>query len=107
MLDYEISPTETAALLTEGKARLIDVREPWEFATARIDGSVAMPMGDLPARVHQELDPDDHLVIVCHHGLRSMNVAVWLRNQGYEQAQSLRGGLEAWSAEVDPAVPRY
>jgi len=58
MLDYEVSSAEAAALLREGKARLIDVREPWEFATARIDGSVPMPMGDVAARAHQELDPD-------------------------------------------------
>ena len=107
MLDYEISPSEAATLLADSKARLIDVREPWEFSTASIAGSLAMPMGDVPARAHQELDPEERLVIVCHHGMRSMNVAVWLRNQGFEQAQSLRGGIEAWSSEVDPAVPRY
>ncbi|MGA7856788.1 MAG: rhodanese-like domain-containing protein [Terracidiphilus sp.] len=107
MLDYEISPTDAAALLRENKARLIDVREPWEFATAHIDGSVPMPMGDVPARAHQELDPDEHLVVLCHMGMRSMNVTVWLRNQGFEQVQSLRGGIDAWSAEVDGNVPRY
>ena len=107
MLDYEISPAEAAELLSEGKARLIDVREPWEFVTARIEGSVEMPMGDVPARAHQELDPDERLVVICHHGLRSMNVTVWLRNQGFEQAQSLRGGIDAWAAEVDATMPRY
>jgi rhodanese-related sulfurtransferase len=107
MLDYEISPAETADLLRENKIRLIDVREPWEFETARIPGSLLMPMGDVPARAHQELDPDERLVVLCHHGMRSMNVAVWLRNQGFEQAQSLRGGIDAWSAEVDPALARY
>jgi len=107
MLDYEISAAEAAELLTEKKARLIDVREPWEVATAHIEGSLPMPMGDVPARAHQELDPDERLVVVCHHGMRSMNVTAWLRNQGFEQAQSLRGGIDAWSAEVDPAVGRY
>jgi rhodanese-related sulfurtransferase len=107
MLDYEILPIDAQALLSEGKAKLIDVREPWEFATAHIAGSLAMPMGDVPARAHQELDPDERLVVLCHHGMRSMNVTVWLRNQGYENAQSLRGGIDAWSAEVDPKVNRY
>ncbi len=107
MLDYEISPTEAAALLKDNKARLIDVREPWEFATASIAGSLLMPMGDVPTRVHQELDPDARLVVLCHHGQRSLNVTAWLRNQGFQQAQSLRGGIDAWSAEVDPTVPRY
>ncbi len=107
MLDYEISAAETAALLREKKIRLIDVREPWEFATANIPGSVAMPMGDVPSRAHQELDPEEHLVVLCHSGIRSMNVAVWLRNQGFEQVQSLRGGIDAWSVEIDPTVARY
>jgi rhodanese-related sulfurtransferase len=107
MLDYEISANEAADLLKDNKARLIDVREPWEFSTAKIEGSVLMPMGDVPARAHQELDPDQRLVILCHHGQRSLNVAAWLRNQGFEQAQSLRGGIEAWAAQVDPSVGRY
>ena len=107
MLDYEISPADAVALLKENKARLIDVREPWEFATASITGSMLMPMGDVPARAHQELDPDERLVILCHHGQRSLNVAVWLRNQGFEQVQSLRGGIDAWSAEIDQTVARY
>ena len=107
MLDYEISAAEAAELLKDNKARLIDVREPWEFAAAKIEGSLLMPMGDVPSRAHQELDPEERLVVVCHHGMRSMNTTVWLRNQGFEQAQSLRGGIDAWAAEVDPAVPRY
>ena len=107
MLDYEISPTDAATLLRERKARFIDVREPWEVATARIEGSLAMPMGNVPARAHQELDPDEHVVVFCHLGQRSMNVTVWLRNQGFEQVQSMRGGIDAWSVEVDPKIARY
>jgi rhodanese-related sulfurtransferase len=107
MLDYEISPADAVTLLKTGVAKLIDVREPWEFSTAQIEGSVLIPMGDVPARAHQELDPEERLVVLCHHGMRSMNVTVWLRNQGFEQVQSLRGGIDAWSAEVDSAVPRY
>jgi len=97
MLDYEISAAEAAALLGESKVRILDVREPWEFATARIEASLLMPMGDVPARAHQELDPDERLVVVCHQGIRSMNVTAWLRQQGFEQAQSMRGGMDALS----------
>jgi rhodanese-related sulfurtransferase len=107
MMDYEISAVDAAALVKDGKARLIDVREPWEFETARIEDSLLIPMGEVPARAHQELDPDERLVVLCHHGMRSMNVTVWLRNQGFEQAQSMRGGIDAWSSEVDPTVSHY
>jgi rhodanese-related sulfurtransferase len=109
MLDFEITPAELAARLSAGKPEdllLLDVREPWEFATARIEGSLLAPMGDIPARL-QEFDPEAHIVTICHAGVRSMNVAVWLRNQGLEKVQSLRGGIDAWSREIDPAVPRY
>jgi rhodanese-related sulfurtransferase len=110
MLDYEITPSELAAILA-GQQRehvvLLDVREPAEYAVARIDGSILMPMGDVPGRANQELDPDAHIVTICHHGVRSMNVAVWLRNQGFEKTQSLRGGIDAWSALVDPTMARY
>jgi rhodanese-related sulfurtransferase len=107
MLDYEISATDAVRLLRDQSARLIDVREPWEFALTRIEGSVPIPMGEIPSRAAQELNRDERLVIVCHHGMRSMNVTAWLRKQGFEQAQSLRGGTDAWSQEVDPAVNRY
>jgi rhodanese-related sulfurtransferase len=107
MMDYEISAVDAATLVKDGKARLIDVREPWEFETARIEDSLLIPMGEVPARAHQELDPDERLVVLCHHGMRSMNVTVWLRNQGFDQAQSMRGGIDAWSSEVDPTVSHY
>jgi rhodanese-related sulfurtransferase len=107
MLPYEISPSEAAELLNSGEARLIDVREPWEFQAARIEGSVLMPMGDVAGRAHQELDPDERLLVVCHLGQRSLSVAAWLREQGFEQAQSVAGGIDAWSKLVDPSVGRY
>jgi rhodanese-related sulfurtransferase len=107
MIDYEISPAEAGQLFRQGSARLIDVREPWEFATVHIDGSVPIPMAEVPARAAQELGRDERLIIVCHHGVRSMNVAVWLRSHGFEQAQSLQGGIDAWSLEVDRSVARY
>ena len=109
MLDLEITARDLAAGLQSGKAgpMLLDVREPWEFATAQIAGSTPMPMGEIPSRVFQELDPEAHIVTVCHGGVRSLNVALWLRNQGFEKVQSLSGGIDAWSQQVDPAVPRY
>jgi rhodanese-related sulfurtransferase len=107
MLDMEIAAADAAALLKEKGARLLDVREPWEFATTSIEGSVLMPMGEVAARANQELDPDERLLVLCHHGVRSLNVAVWMRNQGFEHAQSVRGGIDAWSREVDPKLARY
>jgi len=110
MLDYEITPTELAEKISAtGRSGvvLLDVREPVEYSLTRIEGSVLMPMGDVPSRANQELDPDSHIITICHHGVRSMNVAVWLRNQGFERTQSLRGGIDAWAALVDPTMPRY
>jgi rhodanese-related sulfurtransferase len=109
MLDLEIAPLDVAARIQSGEADLIllDVREPWEFQTAQIGGSRPMPMGEIPSRVFQELDPEAHIITVCHSGVRSLNVAVWMRNQGFEKVQSLIGGIDAWSREVDKSVPRY
>jgi rhodanese-related sulfurtransferase len=107
-MDYEISAEEVKAKIDVGEAfTLLDVRETWEFDTARISGSKLMPMGEVPSRAHQELDPEDHIIVVCHHGVRSMNVTVWLRQQGFEKAQSMRGGIDAWSRRVDQKVPVY
>jgi rhodanese-related sulfurtransferase len=107
-MDYEISDGELKALLDgDADVVLLDVRELWEYDAARIDGSKHIPMGEIPARFNQELDPDSHIVVVCHHGVRSMNVTAWLHQQGFENVQSLRGGLDRWAREVDPSVPLY
>jgi rhodanese-related sulfurtransferase len=107
-VDYEITPEEVKAKLDRGdEFTLIDVREPWEFERAYIDGVKLMPMGDVPSRAHQELDSEEHVVVICHHGVRSMNVTAWLRQQGFEKAQSMRGGIDAWSRNVDSQVPTY
>jgi rhodanese-related sulfurtransferase len=107
-MDYEITPEEVKAKLDAlDTFTLLDVREPWEFETARIDGAALIPMGDVPSRAHQELDPEDYIVVVCHHGVRSMNVTAWLRQQGFEKVQSMRGGIDAWSRRVDGSVPLY
>jgi rhodanese-related sulfurtransferase len=107
-MDYEIAPEEVKYKLDAGEPfLLLDVREPWEFQTASIEGTKLMPMGDVPSRAHQELDPDVHIVVICHHGVRSMNVTAWLRQQGFEKVQSMRGGIDAWSRIVDRNMPVY
>jgi rhodanese-related sulfurtransferase len=107
-MDYEIAPEEVKAKLDRGEDfTLLDVREPRELELAWIEGAKLIPMGDVPSRAHQELDPDAAIIVVCHHGVRSMNVTVWLRQQGFEKAQSMRGGIDAWSRVVDRNVPLY
>ncbi len=107
-MDYEITPDDVKSKLdAQQKFVLLDVRERWEFDTAKIAGAKLIPMGDVPSRAHQELDPEEHIVVLCHHGVRSMNVTVWLRQQGFENVQSMRGGIDAWSRLVDPKVPVY
>jgi rhodanese-related sulfurtransferase len=107
-MDYEITPEEVKAKLDAlAIFTMLDVREPWETQTASIAGARLIPMGDVPSRVHQEFDPEAHIVVVCHHGVRSMNVTVWLRQQGFENVQSMRGGIDAWSRRIDGNVPLY
>jgi rhodanese-related sulfurtransferase len=107
-MDYEINPQEVKAQFDRGDSfTLLDVREPWEFEAASISNSKHIPMGDVPSQAHQQLDPDDHIVVVCHHGVRSLSVTNWLRQQGFEKAQSMRGGIDAWSREIDSKVPPY
>lgn len=107
-LPYEITVTEVAQLrLAAVPFTLLDVREPWEIASAAIAGSIDIPMGELPARAHNELDPEAQIVVLCHHGARSLSVTEWLRREGFPSAQSMAGGINQWSREVDPAVPMY
>jgi rhodanese-related sulfurtransferase len=107
-MEYEINPESVQQMLTGGEGfTLVDVREPWEFDLAHIVGAKLIPMGDVPSRAHQELDPEDHIVVYCHHGVRSLNVTAWLRQQGFEKAQSMAGGIDEWSRKVDPKVPIY
>ena len=107
MNDLEITPAEAKQRLDRGEGvLLVDVREPWEFELCRIEGAKLIPMGTIPANL-QALDTDDEVICYCHHGMRSLDVAVWLRGQGVERAKSLAGGIDRWSAEIDPTVPRY
>jgi rhodanese-related sulfurtransferase len=98
---------EPARSLRILKATLLDVREPWEIATASVDGSVNIPMGEIPALANNLLDPDAHIVVMCHHGARSMSVTAWLRREGFENSQSMAGGIDQWTREIDPRVPMY
>jgi rhodanese-related sulfurtransferase len=113
LLDPEIT-LEAFARLRDAKSDaaaeavvLLDVRELWEFETASLPGSLLMPMGEITSRAHTELDPDAHIVVLCHHGQRSLSVTMWLRAQGFERAQSLAGGIDGWSRAIDPGIPRY
>lgn len=89
---------------------LLDVREPWEAALAqiRIEGvaSRLIPMGELVQRLG-ELSPAQPVVAYCHHGVRSLQVVAFLERQGFDSVYNLAGGIDAWSCEVDPALPRY
>lgn len=106
-MNYEITPQELKQRQERNEELIIlDVREPWERDTASITPSEHIPMSDIPSRM-QELDPDQHIVVVCHRGVRSLSVTDWLRKQGYEKVQSMAGGIERWSLEIDPGVPRY
>jgi rhodanese-related sulfurtransferase len=108
MLDPEITAAALAQRLQEPDPPVVlDVRELWEFQTAALSNSTLIPMGEIPTRAHAELDPDAPVVVLCHHGARSLSVTMWLRNQGFAGAQSLAGGIDAWSRTIDPKVPRY
>lgn len=107
-MDLEITVAQAKDLLAAAHPPvLLDVREPWEFSTASLPDSLLMPMGEVTSRAHTELDPDARIVVLCHHGARSLSVAMWLRGQGFDHAQSLAGGIDAWSRTIDPTVPRY
>jgi rhodanese-related sulfurtransferase len=102
-----LSPREVAVLLhRDDPPLLIDVREPWERCIAAIPDSVHVPMGQIPARMH-ELPKDRDIVLYCHHGARSMQVGMWLHRQGYSRLVNLDGGIDAWSQIEDPEIPRY
>lgn len=88
------------------KPVLLDVREPWEFDVCRLADAKPMPMRSVPAR-YAELKRDAEVVIVCHHGARSYQVAMFLEQQGFNKVYNLYGGLAAWAQQVDPTMPTY
>jgi sulfur-carrier protein adenylyltransferase/sulfurtransferase len=103
----ELMPQELSARMRRGDAlEVIDVREPYEWRIARIDGSRLIPLGRIGASM-SELPRDREIVLYCHHGVRSRAAAEFLANQGFEGIWNLTGGIDRWSAEVDPSVPTY
>lgn len=85
---------------------MVDVREPWELEICRIEGAVALPMGSIPT-CQTELDPDADTVVICHHGVRSYQVALFLERNDFSSVFNLTGGIDAWAHDVDPAIPTY
>jgi rhodanese-related sulfurtransferase len=105
----QIAPPELSGWLADAsrpKPQLLDVREPWEYQTCSIAGSRLIPMGEIPKRV-SELDASAPVVVICHHGGRSMQVAMFLERQGFRDVHNLAGGVDAWARTVDPAMPVY
>lgn len=108
-LDVEIDVQTVAALRVDREPfLLLDCREPDEHAIARISGAMLIPMQTIPERL-ADLEPHrgSRIVVHCHHGVRSLRVARFLRERGFVHTQSMAGGIEAWSLEIDPATPRY
>ena len=110
----QIRPAGLAAWIQQQPAGstpvVLDVREPWEVQTASVKPEgfslVAIPMNEVPARM-EELDREQPIAVLCHHGARSQRVAVFLAGNGFDNLANIAGGIEAWSGELDPAVPRY
>jgi rhodanese-related sulfurtransferase len=85
---------------------ILDVREPWERDICAFDGSLNIPMAELPGRLG-ELPADRPVVVVCHHGMRSLHATQWLRAHGHDQACNLQGGIDAWASQIDSSMKRY
>jgi rhodanese-related sulfurtransferase len=108
----EIAPADLVARCRAGELwQLLDVREPWEIEIARVEQTDGMrtykiPMAKVPAR-YTELEPAHPVAVLCHSGGRSARVTAFLAQQGFSKAVNVKGGIEAWSNEVDPSIPRY
>lgn len=104
----QLAAPELAAWLSRRPQALtlLDVREPWELALCRIDGSVHIPLAQLPSRL-AELDPARPTVVICHHGVRSLHAGAFLERQGFEDVVNLHGGIDGWARSVDPSMAVY
>lgn len=108
-LPMEIDCRSVRAKLDAGESfLLLDCREPGEHATVSIPEAKLIPMREIPVRVTElEAFRQGSIVVHCHHGGRSLRVAEWLRQQGFEGAQSMAGGIDRWAVEIKPGMPRY
>ena len=104
--DLEITPRETAELLRAGKIKLVDVRTPEEYEIARVERSVLADQS-LAQEILQTWPKDTPIVTICHHGVRSLDAAAYLRGHGFSNTRSMMGGIDAWAMQLDPSVPRY
>jgi rhodanese-related sulfurtransferase len=104
--DLEITPGETAELLKQGSIRLLDVRTPEEYAIASVAGSILADQS-VAQEILQSWPKDTPIVTMCHHGMRSLDAAAYLRGHGFTNAKSMSGGIDAWALHVDDSVPRY
>lgn len=104
--DLEISAAETAELLKAGKIKLLDVRTPEEFAIASVAGSVLVDQS-LSQEILQTWPKDTAIVTICHHGVRSLDAAAYLRGHGFGNTRSMKGGIDVWALQIDESVQRY
>lgn len=103
----EIDPRRVKEMLDRGEVSLfVDVREPWEYEVSRVEGSTLIPLQQVPANL-EKFQGAKEVIVFCHHGRRSLNAVAWLRSQGISNARSMAGGIDRWSVEIDPSVPRY
>jgi adenylyltransferase/sulfurtransferase len=106
--NMKISPAELKARLDRGdKFRLIDVREPDEWAIAKLPQAELLPMSQFQQQGVNQLDPEEDIVVYCHHGMRSGRVQDFLKAKGFTNVKNLTGGIDAWATQVDPAMKRY
>lgn len=104
----ELTPFECKAFIESSteKPLLLDVREPWEYRIAALEGSTLIPMREIPAAA-ETLDPAQEIIVICHHGIRSRHVADYLERRGFARVINLRGGVDAWARELDTRLTTY
>lgn len=107
MSDIQIAPNELKQKLDAGeKPLIVDVREPWEAQICAIEGAKLVPLNTVAANL-QAFEGAEEVIIYCHHGMRSLNAAAYLRRQGIDGARSLTGGIERWATEIEPGMAHY